>query len=187
MTLLILGLLLWWAAHLFPIAAKPRRDALAAKIGEGPYKGAFALLTLGTVALMVIGYQSADYIHVWSPPPFLNHLNNLLMVLAVALFIAKDIPSIVRRKLRHPQLAGVKVWALAHLLVNGDVASIVLFGGLLLWAVAAMIGSNKRDGKGEITRTATTVGLAIHVVATLVVFGVIAMIHNWAGVSPFPG
>ena len=136
---------------------------------------------------MTMGYQDAPYIAVWTPPAFMIHLNNLLMLLAIFFFIAGNIPSVVRKKVRHPQLAAAKTWAIAHLLVNGDVASILLFGGILAWAVLALIGSNKRDGKGPIDKPANAMGLVIHVVATVVIFGVVALVHNWAGVSPFPG
>lgn len=186
MMIMLLGLVLWFATHLFAIWAPAQRRAMTESMGMAS-KGVMAVLTIISVALMTLGYQDAPYIAVWTPPAFLTHVNNLLMLIAVGFFIAGNVPSVVRRKVRHPQLAAAKTWALAHLLVNGDVASILLFGGILAWAVLALIGSNKRDGKGPINKPASTIGLVIHVVATLVVFGVIAMIHNSAGVSPFGG
>jgi uncharacterized membrane protein len=187
MLLLILGLALWFAAHGLKIHAPARRHALAERYGDTSVKGGVALLLLGSVALMVLGYQRADYIAVWTPPGWTVHLNNLLMVLAVAIYIAGGIRGHVRHWIRHPQLTGVKTWAIAHLLVNGDLASMILFGGLLAWGVVALIGINKRDGKGPKPAPGTLTGNLIHVGATVVVFLAIGGVHNYLGVWPFPG
>lgn len=186
MMMLILGLVLWFGTHLFSIWAPTQRAAMTESMGMAS-RIVMAVLTVIAVALMVMGYQDAPFINVWYPPAFLTHLNNLLMLVAVALFIAGNIPSVVRNKVRHPQLAGAKAWAVGHLLVNGDLASILLFGGILAWAVVALIGSNKRDGKPPLDKPATTIGLVIHLAATIVVFGAITYAHQWAGVWPFPG
>ncbi|MEM9060652.1 MAG: NnrU family protein [Pseudomonadota bacterium] len=187
MTLLSLGLVAWFATHLFAIMAPDARAKLTRAIGEIPSKGILAVLTLVSVVLMVKGYQSADYVEIWLPPLFLTHVNNLLMLLAIFVFIAGNVPSLVRNKIRHPQLAAAKIWALAHLLVNGDLASVILFGGILAWAVIALIGSNKRDGKPALNRKASAVGLGVHIVVSLVLFVVVGYIHIWAGVWPFAG
>lgn len=186
MMLLIMGLVLWFATHLFAVWAPGPRSGLTETMGTGGSKGLMAVLTVIAVALMVIGYQDAPYVEVWLPPAFLVHLNNLLMLVAVLIFIAGNIPSPVRNRIRHPQLTATKIWAAAHLLVNGDVASIILFGGILAWAVLAMIGTNKRDGKPPLDKPSTTLGLVIHLVATGAVFMVITLAHNWAGIWPFP-
>ena len=188
MTLLLTGIALWFVTHLFPIWMAERRKALGASIGEGMVKAGVALLTLGAVALMVTGYQNAPYTAIWTPPTFLVHLNNLLMLLAIFVFIAGRMPSVVRRKIRHPQLAGVKIWALAHLLVNGDLVSIVLFGGLLAWAVLAMIGSNRRDGSRGPLPESSTQGLVAHIGLTLIVFSATIYVHGMLlDVWPLPG
>jgi uncharacterized membrane protein len=115
------------------------------------------------------------------------HLNNLLMLLAVFVIDARYFNSFVRHRLRHPMLTGVKIWALAHLLVNGDLASIVLFGGMLGWAVVAMIGSNRRDGEWQRPPAGDRAGLIKHVVFAAVIFAVIIGIHGpLLGVYPFP-
>jgi len=188
MPILILGLALWWATHLLRILAPGPRAALDARIGAGPAKGVMALASLAAVALMVTGYQQAGFVNLWYPPAYLVHLNNLLMLIAIFVFISRDFRSGVRMRVRHPQLTGVKIWAVAHLLVNGDLASVVLFGGLLAWAVVAMIGTNRRDGRDWVRPApATPKGWAFHVAAAIVVFVVVAMVHRWAGVSPLPG
>lgn len=188
MILLIAGIALWWAGHLFPIYRPATRAALVAQLGEKPYKGLFSLVSIGAIVLMVIGYRQADFINIWDPPTWTVHLNNLLMLLAIALLGARDMASGLRRYVRHPMLTGVKTWAVAHLLVNGDLASVVLFGGMLGWAVVAVIGDNRRDGAWERPGKGTVKGAVIHAVVTLVVFAVIVVIHGpLLGVWPLPG
>jgi uncharacterized membrane protein len=187
MVLLVLGLALWFAAHGLKIHAPARRAALVAQYGEMPVKGAMALLLIVSVVLMVKGYQGADFVNLWFPPAWTVHLNNLLMLVALGVYTAAPFKGHVRHWIRHPQLAGVKIWALAHLLVNGDLASVVLFGGLLGWAVLAMIGINRRDGKGPKPAPGTMLGNLLHAGVTVVLLVAIGWVHNWLGVWPFPG
>jgi uncharacterized membrane protein len=187
MTVMILGLALWWASHLFPIYLPGARAAAAARLGEGPYKGLFALVSLGALALIVIGYRQADFIEVWSPPGWTVHLNNLLMLVAVFLLGAGHAKSSARHYIRHPMLGSVMVWAFAHLLVNGDAASVLLFSSMLAWAVVAVLGLNARDGEWVRPPRGDRAGLIRHLVATVVVFAVVAGIHwKLLGVDPFP-
>lgn len=188
MTLMILGILLWSAGHLFPIFAPGARASAVLRMGEGPYKGAFALVALLAVALMVIGYRQAEFVNLWFPPAWTVHPNNLLMLVSVFLIGAKHAKSSAKHYVRHPMLWGVVVWSAAHLLVNGDLASVVLFGGLLAWALVAMAGTNARDGEWVRPPKGTTAGLIRHLVITVVVFGVIVVIHGpILGVRPIPG
>lgn len=180
MTLIILGLAIWWGAHLFKrIAPGPR-----ARLGD-PGKGVVAVALLGAVVLMVIGYRGADVVPVWQPPAFLTHVNNLLMILAFYLFAASGAKTWITTKIRHPQLTGFKTWAIAHLLVNGDFAAMLLFGGLLAWAVVEVIVLNRAarewipPGPAPVRKEFTTV------IATLVIVGVVMGIHNWLGVQPW--
>ncbi|HUF56205.1 MAG TPA: NnrU family protein [Thermohalobaculum sp.] len=186
MLLMILGLVLWSAAHLVKPMAPAWRRGLAERYGEGPVKGAMAVLILLSLVLMVIGYQRAAFIPVWNPPPWTVHLNNLLMLLAVVLFAGTAPKSPVRRFTRHPMLNGVKTWAVAHLAVNGDLASIILFGGLLAWGVVAMVAINRRDGKPPQEYEWSGARWARTLAISLVVFAVIAAVHTWVGVWPFP-
>ncbi|HET7409550.1 MAG TPA: NnrU family protein, partial [Paracoccaceae bacterium] len=171
MILLILGLALWWASHLVKVMAPERRAAVVARMGEGPWKGVISLVTLLAIALMVIGYRNAGVIDLWYPPLWLRHVNNSLMALAVFVFIAGFFDSPLRRSIRNPQLTGVKIWAFAHLLVNGDLASVVLFGGILAWAVVAVIGTKRRDGPREHVPEASRGGLVKHIVVAMVLYG----------------
>ena len=187
MALLILGLALWWAGHLFPIYLPERRAAMLKRLDKRLYKSAFALVAWTAVVAMLAGYRDAGLVVVWTPPLWTTHLNNLLMLVAIFLLITKFAKSGVRRHIRHPMLAGVKLWAVAHLLVNGDLASIVLFGGLLAWAVVAMVGSNRRDGAWERPPKGSMAGLVRHGVITVVVFLTIVAIHGLLfGVYTFP-
>ena len=188
MTVMLAGLALWWLGHLFPIFLPGARANAVLRLGEGPYKGVFALVAILAVVLMVIGYRQAGFDNIWFPPAWTVHLNNLLMLLAVFLMGARQAKSGAKHYVRHPMLSGVALWAVAHLLVNGDLASVVLFGGLLLWALVAMWGSSARDGAWVRPPKGTTAGLVRHVGISVAVFVVIVLIHGpLLGVRPIPG
>lgn len=180
MTLIVLGLLLWWGAHLFKRLAPVRRAAM----GDAG-KGVVTAGVLGGLVLMVIGYRGVAQVDLWYPPGFLVHLNNLLMIFAVYLYAASGMKTRITRVIRHPQLTAVKVWAIAHLLVNGDLASVILFGGILAWAVIEVIVINRTVPRGPLPEPAP-VGKEIGaVVGALVVTGLIMGVHNWLGVQPW--
>lgn len=180
MTWLILGLVLWSAGHFL----KPALPDLRARMG-GAGKGVAALLILGGLVLMVLGYRAAPVDQVYDTPGWARHLNNLLMLVAVYLFAVSGAKSRLHRHLRHPMLTGALVWSVAHLIVNGDAASIVLFGGVGLWALAEMVVINRRapDWTPPPPRPVAVEIRAL--VITLVVYGVIAALHVWIGPSPF--
>lgn len=183
MALLILGLLIWVGAHAFKRLAPEARRAMGDK-----GKGLVAVLVLASVVLMVIGYRGADYIEVWSAPRGLIHVNNLLMVFAFYLYAAsaaKGAKIWLGTRVRHPQLTAVAVWAVAHLLVNGDLASVVLFGGLLVWALATIGVINRAEGPWVRPARAPAAKELVAVVVTLAVVGVVVSIHTWLGVRPF--
>lgn len=177
---LVIGVALWWAAHLFKRVAPAQRAAM----GEAG-KGGVAIALGVSIVLMVIGYRMADFIPVWTPPAFLTHVNNLLMILAFYFFAASGAKTWLATKVRHPQLTGFKTWAVAHLLVNGDLASIVLFGGLLGWAVVSVILINRAEPAWIPPKAAGPRKEVSAVVITLVAVGVVMMIHNWLGVPPW--
>ena len=181
MALLIAGIALWWAAHLFKRVAPGPRDQLG-KAG----KGIAAVLIIGSVVMMVLGYKAADFIPVWQPPSFLTHINNLLMLLAFYLYGVGAAKGTMAAKIRHPQLTAFKTWAVAHLLVNGDVASILLFGGLLAWAVVSVILIN-RSTPWERPETVSVKGDVKALIIGLVLMAIVMAIHVWAGVSPVGG
>lgn len=182
MFLLIVGILLWCAAHLFKRVAPQARAAMGDKA-----KGLAALALLFSVALMVLGYRAAEIIPVYTPIPGMGHLNNLMMLVAVFLFGVGGTKGTLYPLMRHPMLWGTVIWGVSHLLVNGDVASILLFGGMILWALTEMVLINRAaswappgDGRG-------VKGDAMNLAGTVVLFGIIAYVHIWLGHSPFVG
>lgn len=148
MTLLILGLVLFIGAHAFTMARGPRAR-LIGRIGEGPYKGLYSLLSLAGVVLISIGYadyRANGYIPLWNPPIWTQHIALVLVWFGFVFFSAAYLPGRIRNfAKRHPMLLGLKIWAFAHLLANGDLGSLLLFGGLLAWGVAARISVKRRD------------------------------------------
>jgi uncharacterized membrane protein len=185
MILLILGLALWVAAHVFKRVAPGARAQMQERMGDGS-KVAFAVVLLLSVVLMVFGYRAAPFVPVWNPPPWTIHVNNLLMLGAVALFGAGKSKSHLRGKLRHPQLTGFATWCVAHLLVNGDLASIVMWVVLLVWALAEMPLINAREPAPPPFEGATLAGDIRLGVITVIVFAVIVVIHGWLGPWPLP-
>ena len=180
MTLLIVGLVIWWGAHLFKRMAPEKRDLLGEK-----GRGAVSIALVASIVLMVIGYRTADTIDVWYPPAFMTHLNNALMVLAFYFFAASGMKTAITRKIRHPQLTGFKTWAVAHLLVNGDVASILLFGGLLAWAVVSVIVINKAQPEWTRPLPVAASKELMAVAGAVLVTGLVMIVHNWLGVQPW--
>ncbi|MXU64509.1 NnrU family protein [Oceanomicrobium pacificus] len=186
MIYLVAGLILWSGAHLFKRVAPGARDGLIERIGAGPVRGVVALLLLLSVVLMVIGYRSYLAPQVYVTPGWTVHLNNLLMLIAVFLLGMGSSKGRARSWLRHPMLTGVLVWSVAHLLVNGDLASILLFGWLGVWAIVEMLVINAAEGAWERPAPGPASGDLRLVIISVVVFAVITTIHYFIGPSPFP-
>lgn len=180
---LILGVALWALAHYFKRLFPVQRSMLGEK-----GKGLIALAILASIVLMIVDYRSAEFIPVWEPPAMMRHINNLAMLLAFYVYgasAAKGAKVWLGTKIRHPQLTAVKIWAVAHLLVNGDLASIVLFGGLLAWAVGSVIMINRAEGPWVRPAQAPAKKEVVLVVITVVMFALVSAIHIWLGVNPF--
>ena len=184
MTLLILGLLLWTATHFLKRLAPAARASLQEKMGDGS-KGVIAALMVISIVMMVIGYRGADTAVFWGRSPAMTGINNLLMIVAIALLGVNSSKSRFRGKLRHGMLSGVVVWAVAHLLVNGDVASIVLFGGLAAWAIAHMLILNSTTEPDPPFEDGTVAGDVKLLLITLVLYAIISGVHTWLGYLPF--
>jgi uncharacterized membrane protein len=184
MTLLILGLLLWTLVHLLPSAGRGVHTKLALKLGEGGYKGLFSLAILSALALIIVGWRSAQPSFVYVPMEQARSITYVLMLLAVSLFIGSTMQIHLRRALRHPQLLAVLLWSCAHLLSNGDSRSMVLFSGMAVWSVASMYFINRRDGAWS---RPTINGWAMDIVwlaASIGIYGGLMWVHPWlAGVS----
>ena len=148
---MIVGLVLFLGAHSFT-TRRDLRARLIASTGEGSYKMLYSLASLAGLVLIVWGfahYRATGWIDVWSPPRALKHLNLALMLPAVIFVVAAYIRGTIYVKLKHPMLAGVKLWAFGHLLANGDLGGIILFGSFLSWAVYDRISLKRRSDPGS--------------------------------------
>jgi len=179
--ILTLGVALWWGGHFF------KRIAPEARANLGDRGRKIIAATLGvSILLMIVGYRGTDFIAVWTPPIWTVHLNNLMMLAAIFLLGAGKSKGSARSWFRHPMLIGFTVWTVAHLLVNGDLAAIVLFGGLGIWAVTSMIVINRATPDWHRPPAGPVKGDVRLVVITLILFAVLTGIHSLF-VSPFPG
>jgi uncharacterized membrane protein len=146
MNLLLVGLVLFLGIHSLRIVAEPARTRLVSKMGLIPYKAVYSLISIVGLVLIVIGYGEArlDPVVLYQPPPFLRHLNMLLMLVVFPALLAAYFPGRIKSALKHPMLVAVKAWALGHLLVNGMLHDVLLFGGFLVWAVFDRISVKRR-------------------------------------------
>lgn len=171
------GVLLWSVAHLLKRIA-PRARARLGNAG----RPLMALLLLASVAMMTMGYQQASTTVWWGRQTPLVGVNNVLVYLGFYFIAGSQIGARVAGVIRHPQLTAVKFWAVAHLLVNGDSASFILFGGLLLWAVLEVVIINQQDGKLPLTKPQPSLAREFTAIAiTLLLYGVTAYVHGWLG------
>ncbi|MEX0297946.1 MAG: NnrU family protein [Kordiimonas sp.] len=147
MTLLAAGLALFFLLHMIPFWGQKLRTGTIAKLGKGPYSGLFALISLGSFVLIVLGWQASEVELLYSPPEWGRHATPLFALIGIVLFIASNAPTNIRRLLRHPQLTGVALWAIGHLFSNGETRSVLLFSGMVIFSITAIIASNNRDGE----------------------------------------
>ena len=150
LAIMILGLAVFIGAHAF-VTQREQRAALIARIGEGPYKGLFSLVSIVAVVLIAWGfgrYRATGWIDVWYPPLWTRHITVLLMWIASICIVAAYSPGRIKTTLKHPMLVGTKTWAAAHLISNGDLGSIILFGSILGWAVFDRISLKHRTDPG---------------------------------------
>jgi uncharacterized membrane protein len=179
MIILILGIVLFLSVHTVS-TLRPFRDSLVEDYGEGPYKGVYSLASAVGLGLIVWGfasYRSSGYIAVWDPPLWLRHVTLVLNWLAFVALVAAYSPlGKIKSALRHPMLAGVKAWALGHLLANGDLGSILLFGSLLAWAVYDRTTLKRRGDRGA-PPSGVTAGDAIALVAGSAAFAAMFWLH----------
>lgn len=188
---LIAGLVLFLGVHSTRVFANDWRNQTLARIGEKPFKGVYALLSLAGFVLLVWGYGQARQqgVMLWNPPTAMRHIAALLMLLSFVLLAAAYMPgNQIKAKVHHPMVLGAKVWALAHLLANGSLADTVLFGSFLAWAVVLFAASRRRDRREQIVYPAGTA--AMTVVTVVVGIAAWAVFAFWMhrvliGVSPF--
>lgn len=187
MSLLAAGMTLWILVHMFPAYAPGSRDALVERLGENPYKGVFSVLSLAALVMIVFGWKQAVPTAVYAPPLMPGIVPSVLVLAGLILFFAAQANGHLKRVLRHPQMIGTILWAVAHLLTNGDSRSIVLFGGFAAWAALEIVLCNRRDGpRGELPDASLKADLITAVVG-IAAFGLLAHFHlRLFGVSPMP-
>ena len=183
MTWLILGLLLFIGIHSTRVFGERWRTATIARIGEGPWKGLYSVISIAAFILLVWGYgQARQQMPLWDPPAFMRHATALLMLPVFVLFVAAYVPrNGIKAKLHHPQVLSVKLWAFAHLLSNGNLADVLLFGGFLAWAILSFAAARKRDrAAGKVYPAGTLQGTVVCVVVGLAVYAAFVMgLHKW--------
>jgi len=186
MNKLMLGVLLWSVVHFVPAVAVNFRKSLIGKLGEKPFKGLFTLLMLVALFLIITGWRSTIPVNLFQPPMWGRHATALLVLIGFILFLAPYHATNIKRFLRHPQLTGVFIWGIAHLLANGESRSVVLFGGLAAWAAVEIILLNRRDGAWVKPDPVPVKKDLILAVAGLTFYLVMAFSHRWLfGFSPF--
>jgi uncharacterized membrane protein len=188
MLTLVLGLILFLGVHSVPIFAPAGRASVIARHGEGAYKALFSITSAIGLIILVIGYGLArqDPVVLWEPPTFTRHISALLMIFVFPLLFAAYMPGRIKAAVKHPMLAAVKIWAFAHLIANGTLADLILFGAFLAWAVVDRISVKRRSTAPAVvvgsTRNdvlAVVLGLAVYLLFTF-------YLHEWLiGVPPF--
>ena len=188
MTTLIFGLILFLGIHSISIVAEGFRDRMAEKSEIG-WKAVYALISIAGFVLIIRGYGEArmDPTLLYTTPVWLRHLAALLMLPMFILFFAPYFPGKIKTAAKHPQLVATKLWAVSHLLVNGTLADVVLFGSFLAWAVADRISMKRRTQRALPGAPAKGFNDAILIIVGLVAYAVFALWAHaeWIGVSPF--
>ena len=191
MLLLAVGLVLFLGVHSVSIVAPRWRLRTIERLGAGPWKGLYAIVSAVGLVALVVGYGIArrEPVVLYAPPTMLRHLVLLLMVPVFPLFIASYFPGRISRATKHPQLLSVKIWATAHLLANGTLADVVLFGAFLAWAVADRISVKRRPAIEAHKLPGAPPGAMNDVIVVVVGLAVYVVFLLWAhraliGVSP---
>jgi len=185
MSLLIVGLVLFLGVHSIAIVSPALRARAIHRLGERAWKGLYALVSLVGFVMICYGFGLARQAPVilYSPPTWLRHVALLLILPVFPLIIAAYLPGRIKTAAKHPMLAAVKLWAFAHLLANGLLADVLLFGGFLAWAVADRI-SLKRRSAPQVLRTAPP-GPLNDVIAVVLGLAIYALMIGWAHVRLF--
>ena len=179
MQLLITGLTVWVVIHLFPGICKNLRATIVETIGLKPYKGLFALTILSSVVLIVLGWRSIEPEYLYYPEAWTRHITFLLVLITFILFAAAKSKTNIKRVLRHPQLTGLVIWSIGHLLANGDNRSIVLFTTLGIWAILEIIVINRREGVWQKPEPVPVKSDVITVIAGVAVYAVFIFAHPY--------
>ncbi len=182
MNMLLAGVILWSGVHYVPGFLPNVRANLIEKMGNG-YRGLFSILIISSILLMVFGWRASAPEYVYEPLENPAQITSILMIMSFYLFGAANGPSNAKRYIRHPMLTGVIVWGIGHLIANGDSRSIILFGGMIIWAVSEILIINKREGEWEKPDASPVKSDIIKLIIAIVLYGVIVFAHPYiAGV-----
>lgn len=191
MSTLIIGLILFLGGHSIAIVSPATRDALAMRLGAIGWRVAYGIVALVGLYLIVDGYAAARMhpVVLWQPPLWTRHLAALLMLPVFVFFVAAYLPGWIKKTLKHPMLVSVKLWALAHLLANGMLADVILFGSFLAWAVVDRISLKRRLQRPSLALPESKANDAIAVIVGLAIYVLfVAHLHlAWIGVAPLGG
>jgi uncharacterized membrane protein len=179
MILLVSGILLFAGVHFVPALLPTLRGAAIQRLGEGPYKGTFSLLLLASFALIIVGWRNTVPTPLYQPPGALHDVALGLIAVAFLLLVVSTRRSRLRALVRHPQLTGVALWGVAHLLLNGDNRAIVLFGGMALWALVEMVAISKRQGVWIRTDAPSWSAEGVTVIIAALTIAVTIHLHPW--------
>ena len=187
MKLLLVGVLFFSALHIFPAGAAALRNKLANRVGMMAYKGVFALLIIGAIVSMVFGWKTTQAVEFFAAPEWGWIVANLLTLATSIMFFAPYMPNNISRVVRHPQLTGIVLFGIGHLAAVGNTRSIVLFGGLSLWAIIEIILLNRRDGAWKRPEPVSPISDLKLLLAGLGFFLIFMFTHNSLfGVTPLP-
>ncbi|HCX87997.1 MAG TPA: hypothetical protein DG761_08215 [Gammaproteobacteria bacterium] len=178
--LLITGIALWYAAHLFKRIAPGARKAMG-----GAGKGIVALALVISIILMVFGYRGIDTAYLWHPPSWLIPVNNVLVLIALFMLSPAARKGALLTRLRHPMLIGVLLWAVAHLMINGELAAVILFGGLGLWPLVEIVVINHAEPDWQPGTKGALAKDGLFFLASVVLLGIIGYVHGLIGPPVF--
>ncbi|MDH5499987.1 MAG: NnrU family protein [Gammaproteobacteria bacterium] len=187
MTMLFAGIVLWSFTHLFKAVAPGARSRLVERFGLGPYKGLITLDIVIALVLIVVGWRMTTPVALYAPPMYGSPIPSVAVLLAILLFVSSSTPNNLKRYVRHPQMTAVVLWASGHLLTNGESRSVILFGGLAIWAVLEMIFINRRDGRWQKPKAVALSKDAIMVIVAVAVSILLIRFHaSLFGVPAIP-
>lgn len=187
MTFLVIGLILFLGTHSLRLVAPGWREGVVARVGEGPFKGVVSIVSLVGLVLLIWGFgrASEEPAFIYDPPLWTRHVAEALMLPALVLFVAGNLPpGRIRRALRYPMLIGTLIWSIAHLFVNGEAATFVLFGAVFVWSLADIL--DQRNRPRVIAASAPIANDVIAIVIGVALYGLLVWrLHLWLfGVSP---
>lgn len=190
MTVLVVGLIVFLGIHSISIFAPDFRNRMATRIGAGPWRGIYSVISIVGFVLMIWGYGIArrDPVVLYNPPLWTRHLTAVLMLPVFPLLFAPYFPGRIKAALKHPMLVAVKLWAVAHLISNGMLADLLLFGGFLVWAVADRISYKHRQQRPLSAASPAARNDVIVVIVGLAIYAwfVLGLHQKLTGVQPIP-